>query len=352
MDRRQCLKRSLAVGAHLTLPAGLSGLAGCSPSSSTDPAYSAIDGRIMGTGYRVLLTSEPDAALPDDVLSTLQEVDVHMSTWRADSELARFNASVDMDWQPMSAVAMHVIAHAVQASEQSGGAFDATVGPLVDLWGFGPGATDTASNARPSLRALQQTRARIGHHNIEIDVGNRALRKRRPDAQLDLSGIAKGFAVDRVAQLLKRKAHANFLVNVGGELRARGGKLDGAPWRVAIERPGDGPREAQQVIALEDRAVATSGNYRHYFELGERRYSHVIDPRTGEPVDHSLASVTVVAATTMEADALSTTLMIMGLEQGMEFAETHGIAAQMITRHGTALHASPSPAFTELDLIA
>lgn len=365
MDRRSYLKSSLMIGGSLLLPPGVLALAGCS-GTGRETELAGFDGRIMGTGYSVRLGSVSkleviDRDMVDRIHAVLQDVDTHMSTWRDDSELSRFNVSRDSDWQPLSDATTRVIAHAIQTSVASDGAFDVSVGPLVDLWGFGAGGsaesvpgvraqTDAGalSGSKPERRAIRQTLAQVGHDAIDVDLDARAVRKRSESVQLDLSGIAKGHAVDRVSELLDAEGHDSYLVEIGGELRSRGRKPDGTAWRVAIERPEVGRRDVFKVIELEDRAIATSGDYRNFFDAGGQRYSHSIDPRTGRPVTHELASVSVVAESTMAADALSTALMVMGPDAGMAFAERHEVAAHMILKKGTALAERQSPAFDSL----
>ncbi len=179
-----------------------------------------------------------------------------------------------------------------------------------------------------------------------MDSSHGKVRKLRADAAVDLSGIAKGYGVDRVAQVLTARGESNFLVEVGGEILTRGARPGGAPWRVAIEQPVPGARRVQQLVDLHGRAIATSGDYRNYFEADERRYSHAIDPRTGRPVTHTLGSVSVVADTALEADAASTALMVMGPEQGPDWAAAHGIAALFLLRDGRSVRTVSSPAMS------
>lgn len=349
MNRRSFLKSSMMLGGGIALPAGALSLVGCSGTAST-PELAGFDGQVMGTGYSVRLGNTPATGLEQDVLAVLRDVDTHMSTWKADSELTRLNRSVDGDWQSMSPATTQVIAHALKTSEQTGGAFDATIGPLVDLWGFGAGSANAGeiSGHRPGVQAISQTLSRIGHENIEVDLAANAVRKLKSEVELDLSGIAKGHAVDRVAALLDSRGIESYLIEVGGELAARGRKPDGSAWRVAIEKPQIGSRDVFRVIDLENRAIATSGDYRNFFDDGGQRFSHAIDPRNGQAVQNGLASVSVVADSTMAADALSTSMMIMGADQAMTFAEKHGIAVQMILKSGTALSEQHSPAFAAL----
>lgn len=360
MDRRSYLKNSLALGGALLVPTGVLALVGCSR-SGTSPDLAGFNGRIMGTGYSVrlgntstaavtghagteVITAAEIEALAQAVHTVLQDVDTHMSTWRAESELSRLNDSADTDWQPLSEATVRVIDQALITGNASDGAFDVTIGPLVDLWGFGAGA-DTSGDRKPAAQAIQQHLAQVGHAAIEVNTATRAVRKHNRDARLDLSGIAKGHAVDRVAELLGSRGFENYLVEVGGELRARGQKPNGSLWKVAIERPIAGRREAYRALNLNNCAIATSGDYRNFFADGGQRYSHSIDPRTGQPVQHNLASVSVVAESTMAADALSTAMMVMGPDDAMALAKQHNIAAHLILKSGASLKEVYSPAF-------
>ncbi len=366
MDRRSYLKTTLALGGSLLLPTGVLALAGCTGTTRT-PELVGFDGKIMGTGYSVRLGNHQSGSdvldsvgvnlddLARQVQAVLQDVDTHMSTWRADSELTLFNNSGDGDWQAITPATTQVVSHALNASRDSHGAFDVTVGPLVDLWGFGAGETpgknpapDIGTARKPDNQAIRQSLARVGHESIEVDLDANAIRKNNPDARLDLSGIAKGHAVDRVTALLDEQGYDSYLVEVGGELKSKGRKPDGEIWKVAIERPLAGQRDVFRVVNLEDSAIATSGDYRNFFADGGQRYSHSIDPRTGMPVNHELASVSVVAASTMAADALSTGFMIMGPDEAMDFAQQHKIAAHLILKSGGSLKEVYSEAFESL----
>lgn len=360
MDRRSYLKTSLVVGGGLLLPAGVLALVGRSHIVK-HPELSGFDGKIMGTGYSVRLGRADDSAfkagnhsakeLAVVVHSVLQDVDAHMSTWRADSEVSVFNRSVDSDWQRMTPATTSVIAHALQTSDLSVGAFDVTVGPLIDLWGFGAGALKSlgqVSNVKPATKSIREVLAQVGYNAIDIDLDKYAVRKRNPNVQVDLSGIAKGHAVDRVASLLDDNGVESYLVEVGGELRSRGAKPDGSLWRVAIERPSVGPRDVFRILQLDNKAVATSGNYRNFFTENGQHYSHAIDPRTGQSVTHELASVSVVANTTMDADALSTAMMIMGPHEAFDFAEQNQIAAHFMLNSSVGLKEVYSSEFESL----
>lgn len=299
----------------------------------------------MGTYYRVHTRAPAAPGLQDRVFARLHAVDYYMSTWRDESELSQFNASTHTDWQPLSDFTLDVVAAAQAVSAATGGAFDATVGPLVDLWGFGA-ASAQAPGTPPDPAAWQRTRASTGYGLLELDRSRGAARKRHAEVRLDLSGIAKGFAVDRVAELLDAEGHQAYLVDVGGELRARGTKADNSPWTVGIENPSKRVREAYAALTLSDQSVATSGNYRHFVDVGDKRYSHIIDPRSGEPVNHELTSVTVLADSTLMADAWSTALMILGPTEGLRVANENGIAACLMALQGTEIDVQKSHAFT------
>lgn len=363
MDRRSYLKRGFGLVVGALLPPGVVALSGCSGTSVADAVVESFGGRTMGTGYSVQLgdaraVTDVDgvgavpahggtlAALQAELAGALEHVEARLSTYRPGSELSRLNASEDGDWQPLSAASARVLGAALDASAASDGAFDATVGPLVNLWGFGPEGTATSA---PAAGDVVRTLERVGSGNVELERadgnGGAAVRKRRPDAYLDLSGIAKGDAVDRLAGRLDARGHASYLVEIGGELRARGRKPDGSAWRVAIERPVAGRRAVYRVVELRDAAIATSGDYRNFFDAGGRRYSHSIDPRSGRPVAHELASVSVIASSTMTADALSTALMIMGPADGFDFAREHDLAAHFAVRSGAGLDELCTDAF-------
>ena len=300
----------------------------------------------MGTTYSVQLVDSPQtiepAALQDRVDDLLADINASMSTYDPGSELSRFNASSSTDWYGVSAELANVVAAAQGVAEASGGAFDITVGPLVNLWGFGPG---DSSGVPPSPEQVSAAKLRTGYGKLEVRLSPPALRKSEPDLYVDLSAIAKGYGVDRVAALLDAAGIENYLVEIGGELRARGLNFRRKPWRIAVERPDPAGRTVQQVVALGDAAMATSGDYRNFFESGGTRYSHTIDPATGRPVTHDLASVTVVGADAMHADALATALLVMGPDRGLQFAQASGLAALFISRTGTGFETHVTPAW-------
>jgi thiamine biosynthesis lipoprotein len=220
-----------------------------------------------------------------------------------------------------------VVKAALRISRLTQGAFDVTIGPVVNLWGFGP---QTAEEALPSDKAVKDALAKVGYERVHVRDTPPALRKERSDINIDLSAIAKGYGVDKIAQYLEAQGIGHYLVEIGGELRGKGLNPNGVPWRIAIEKPDPGQRVIERIIQISDRGVATSGDYRNFFEIAGQRYSHTMDPRTGRPVRHDLASVTVVSDTCMEADALATALLVMGPEQGFRFAQSQGIEAFFI----------------------
>ncbi len=336
------------------MPTGALALVGCQSKAAATNA-SGFSGSIMGTGYMVRLGEDAIAAsnssvddLARGVRAALVNVDSLMSTWRTDSDVSQFNARTNDEWVVMNPATTQVMQQALQISEQSNGAFDVTVGPLIDLWGFGAGSTSGTGKV-PLRRQIGQRLAQVGYQALEYNSNTGALRKHNPFAQVDLSGIAKGYAVDQVSEVLDAAGVSSYLVEIGGELKSRGSRGDGVAWRVAIERPSSKQqREAMRIVALEDAAIATSGDYRHFFMNAGARYSHSIDPRSGLPVNHGLASVTVVAANTMRADALSTALMIMGPDDAMSFAQEHGLAAHFVLRSGGAMEEVYSAQFESL----
>ncbi|MGB5833355.1 MAG: FAD:protein FMN transferase [Thiohalocapsa sp.] len=300
----------------------------------------------MGTTYSIQLVDLPRSltgpGVQQRVNAVLAGVNDLMSTYQADSELSRFNASPSTDWFPVSMELVSVVAEAQAISSASGGAFDVTVGPLVNLWGFGP---ELKADQLPTQVEIDAALARTGHDKLRMRFDPPSLRKDRPDLYVDLSGIAKGYGVDRVMDLLAREGIANALVEIGGEVYGHGQKPQGEPWQIAVERPEIDARRVFRVIPLRNLGMATSGDYRNFFQLGGRRYSHSIDPVTGRPVEHSLASVTVLAESTMRADAWATALLVLGPERGLALAKARGLAALMIGREGKDLSARSTAAF-------
>lgn len=301
-------------------------------------------GKTMGTTYHVTLAG--GATIDADDLQAaidrrLAEINQSMSTYIDDSELNQVNRAPVDQWVAISDELHDVLLLAMQVGWLSSGAFDVTVGPLVDLWGFGPGGY---REDVPAAAELAAARKMVGFQNLELDVGEPRLRKTQP-LRLDLSAIAKGYGVDEIAELLQQRGLNDFLVEIGGELRLSGQSPRGTPWRVAVEKPDGLPGQVQQAMLVTDAAVATSGDYRNYFEAQGRRFSHTIDPVAGTPVEHNLASVTVIADTAAYADALATALEVMGHEGALALAEQQGLAVYLIVRAGDGFEVYMSDAF-------
>jgi len=298
----------------------------------------------MGTGYRVTARCEM-AVAQAEIDAELDAVNAQMSTWLEDSELSRFNATAPDDWYRVSSALARVVATARQISAGSGGALDVTVAPLVNLWGFGP---DGRPAAPPSEAALAEARARTGWQALEVRLEPPALRKAQP-LTVDLSAVAKGHGVDRVARLLDDRHCPDYLVDIGGELRSRGASPRGQRWRVGVEVPDPGSLGAvQRVLALQDQGLATSGDYRNFIDFDIGRLSHTIDPRSGRPVTHGLASVTVAHESALLADGWATALLVLGPERGWALAREQGLAALFIERTADGFEERYTEAFEPL----
>lgn len=314
-------------------------------------------GNTMGTSWSVKVVALPGQTIsqtPNNKLSlgiqqTLDTIDQLMSTWRSDSELSRFNQTPKDHWIPLSNDTFSVLELALKIAEETAGSFDITVTPLVNLWGFGPSTlgADSRIDVVPDDRAIQRALSKVGYQQIHLDQNKQQIIK-RADRVIDLSAIAKGYAVDKVAAYLDGQGFEHYLVEVGGEVRAQGKKSDGAQWTIAIESPLIDQRRVHHSLKLIDAAVATSGDYRNYFETNGKRYSHTIDPTTGRPINHTLASVTVVAKTAAQADAYATALMVMGLDNGIRFAEKNNIAAYFIFKQAGEFTTSETSQFSLL----
>lgn len=347
MPRRTALPPALIL--CLLIPLML--LGGCSdpgePQNREVPV-TRVEGRIFGTFYQVSVAGElPEErreSLHEAVRGVLAKVDQGMSTYRDDSDLMRLNSSTPGDWVNLPEGVIDVLQAADDLSERTEGAFDTTIGGLVNLWSFGPEARPTEVPADATIEArLEQ----VGHGNLEINPeANRA--RRMTDLFVDLSAIAKGEAVDRVSALLEERGHENHLVNIGGDLLTSGRKAQNTPWRIGIEVPRDGPQSPRHILPLEDMSLATSGDYRNYFEVDGQRYSHTIDPRNGRPVTHSLASVSVFHPSNRRADALATAFMVMGVAQTLEYARTHDVAVLVIEHQDDRFQTRVSPALEQM----
>ncbi len=300
----------------------------------------------MGTVWHVSYVpgaSAPDAQeLQRGIESELALVDQSMSTYRSDSEISRFNALAIREWFKPSVDFIRVMSAALDVGSKSEGAYDITVSPLVDLWGFGPNGM---SGVTPDEEDIARIRARVGQQNIELDEMRYRVRKNDYLA-VDFSSLAKGYAVDLVADWLTARGIEQYMVEVGGEMRLSGLSARGDLWRIAIEQPDSSERTVATTLQLTDVALATSGDYRNYFEVNGKRYSHSIDPRTGYPVAHDLVSVTVIHPSCMVADAWATALTVLGAERAMAVAQAQGLAVYFIRRVGGGFEHSHTPLFS------
>lgn len=324
-------------------------LAGCGQTGG--PAEALVNGEAMGTTYSVKLRlpaaidASTQSAIEDAVAAEIDLVNQKMSTYLDSSELSRLNQRTEPGAMKVSPETLEVFLEAQRIGELTGGVFDVTVGPLVNAWGFGP------EDRRADLSAAEiaELQALTGWERIRIDAAAGTISKDQPGVYCDLSAIAKGYAVDRVSEALERLGYGDHMVELGGEIRVRGVNLVGEPWRIAVEKPAPlGGRAVQRVLPLEDLSMATSGDYRNYFEKDGRRYSHEIDPRTGRPIEHRTASVSVLHPRCATADAWATALIVMGDEDGYAKAVEQELAVVFLVRDGEAFVEKTTPAFDSL----
>ena len=345
VDQRQSVKTRLAFLASFLLAVLVLVLVAC---GAADPEWDTqiLRGETMGTSYQVTLVAEPGWNWPlsqeevqSQLNSKLRQINQWMSTYIDDSALMRFNRTPQGQWETLPEPLMEVLQISRSVSERSDGAFDITVAPLVNLWGFGPQAQPEQV---PDDETLLASLANLGFQHLELS-GNRARRLR--DISLDLSGVAKGYGVDYLGRWLEQQGYRNYLVEIGGEVRLSGVSPRGGAWRIGVEQPNLLHREGRKTLELSDIAMATSGDYRNYYERDGKRYSHTIDPRTGRPIEHSLASVTVLADTAAEADAWATALNVLGPKKGMVIAQREKLPVYMVVREGESYTDRYSDAF-------
>ncbi|MGF6591131.1 FAD:protein FMN transferase [Pseudomonas sp. 2835] len=329
------MRKAVLIGALL-------GLAGCGQGDTLER----ISGPTMGSSYTVQYVRTPQGPAPEqvkrEVERVLEGVDRRFSTYRSDSLTEAFNRLPANSCQSMPADVLELVRVGEQLALQSDGAFDLTVEPLLDLWGFGP---QSRMEKVPDAQALAATRQRVGHGHLRI-VGEQLCKD--ASVEVDFNSIAAGHAVDLLVERLKALGIADLLVEATGELKAVGHKADGSAWKVALELPREDRKIAQHVLAVDGFGVSTSGDYRNYFEENGQRYSHTFDARLGKPVKHDLASVTVFDRSTLMADGYSTLLLILGPERGWEFAQRHGIAAVFVTRVADGFVSRSTPGFAQV----
>jgi len=343
---------------------------------ATQPRMKQFEGKTMGTTYHVSYVGtfffDSLDEISNRVHEVLNDVDWRMSTYREDSELMRFNRSPLTTAFKVSSDIVDLVKQSQRISAMSDGAYDVTVGPLVNLWGFGPNGHDSEENALgrlpereirdvkvsklhewmlknypaevPSQEAIDQVRERVGYQYVVADSANSTLVRNKP-VYVDLSSIAKGYGVDQVAQTLNDENIANFMIEVGGEVRVNGSKPDGSQWLIAIRGPDLARGHPPTIVTLDDKALATSGDYLNFFEVDGRRYAHTINPLTGYPEDSGLAEVAVISEKAAEADALATMFMVLGYKKGLYLANREGIAAYFTYRSEKGFDSVASNAF-------
>lgn len=316
------------------------------------PEVRSLDGQTMGTTWSVsFISADADATmLRTGIQQRLDEIVAQMSPWESDSDISRYNRASAGTWHEIPVEFHLVLSHALALAKDTAGAYDPTVGPLVNLWGFGP---DGQRREPPDDASIAEARARTGWQRVELDHAQSRIFQ-PGGVSLDFSSIAPGFALDQIADFLDASGVHDYLIETGGELRASGSRGSGKPWQVAIERPidsdaADGSIKTEHVVGLSGRSMGSSGDYRHFFKDGGQRYSHRIDPRSGRPVLNDVASVTVVARDGVSADPLATALSILGVEEGMRYAQEHDLAVLFIVRNGEATFEEfMTPAFSTL----
>ena len=334
--------------AAIVLIVGLVGVVACSGGGRE---LIEIRGTAMGTAWLVkVVTAGPDVGTKHAVRRLTEEqldlVNTRMSRYLATSEVSTFNASSETTPFRVSPETTEVIRHALEIGAITGGALDVTVAPLVDAWGFGPQGEPLEVPSEADMERLLGT---TGLDLLRLDPSVPAISKRVPELRIDLSALAKGYAVDRVAEALFKAGHADFLVEIGGEVRVHGHNLSGVAWRLGVERPQVDGRAIHTVVSLTDGSLATSGDYRLYIELDDRRISHIIDPRNGKPIEHRPASVSVIDQLCVRADAYATALLVLGPSEGMRLAKEAGLAVLFLTQEdGGRIIELSSPKFDQL----
>lgn len=325
-------------------------IAGCDNSSAPSASTSAatvLEGKTMGTFWRVSvinLDNEKSEALRKKVQAQLDADDMLLSTWKNDSALMQFNHSASLSPWPVSEAMADIVTESLRVGAKTQGAMDITVGPLVNLWGFGP---DKQPVKTPDQAQIEAAKARTGLQHLKVinQSGSQYLQKDITGLFVDLSTVGEGYAADHLARLMEHEGISRYLVSVGGALVSRGMNADGKPWRVAIQKPTDRENAVQAIVDINGHGISTSGSYRNYYELDGKRISHVIDPQTGRPIEHKLVSVTVIAPTALEADAWDTGLMVLGTEKAKQVVREQGLAVYMIFKEGDSFKTWTSPQF-------
>ncbi|WP_428943563.1 FAD:protein FMN transferase ApbE [Pantoea sp. FN060301] len=323
-------------------------LAGCdNHNQSSHDAALVMEGRTMGTFWRVSLAGvapERKEALQKAIQARLDADDQELSTWKTDSAISRFNQYHGTGPQPVSDNMADIVTMSLRIGRETDGAMDITVGPLVNLWGFGP---DRQPVKTPTQAQIDAAKALTGYRHLWVtNRGEGAwLQKDLPDLYVDLSTMGEGFATDHLARLMEDEGINSYLVSVGGAVLTRGHNATGQPWKVAIQKPTDKENAVQAVVDLQGHGISTSGSYRNYYELEGKRISHVIDPATGRPIQHRLVSATVIATTALEADGWDTGLMVLGEEKARALALREKLAVYLIMKKDDGFTTWMSPQF-------
>ncbi|MBF7981064.1 MULTISPECIES: FAD:protein FMN transferase ApbE [Rahnella] len=322
-------------------------LSACDGGASDAKDALVIEGKTMGTFYRVSLAGvdkNREAALREQIEAQLKEDDHELSTYKEDSVLSRFNQYQGNVPQPVSTGMADAVVTSMRIGQLTGGAMDITVGPLVNLWGFGP---DKQPVKMPTPEQIADARQRTGLQHLKViqQSDGQYLQKDLQGMYVDLSTVGEGYATDHLARLIEGNGISNYLVSVGGAVVSRGHNPKGNPWQVAIQKPTDKETAVQAIVDLQGMGISTSGSYRNYYELNGKRLSHIIDPATGSPITHKLVSATVIAPTALEADGWDTGLMVLGTHKALALAEKEHLAVYLITKEGDTFKTYMSPQF-------
>lgn len=317
------------------------------PAKTHATEVTVLEGKTMGTFWRASIPgidAKRSAELKEKIQTQLDTDDQLLSTYKKDSALMRFNDSQSLTPWPVSEAMADIVTTSLRIGAKTDGAMDITVGPLVNLWGFGP---EQQPVQIPSQEQIDAMKAKTGLQHLTVinQYHQQYLQKDLPDLYVDLSTVGEGYAADHLARLMEQEGISRYLVSVGGALNSRGMNGAGQPWRVAIQKPTDKENAVQAVVDINGHGISTSGSYRNYYELDGKRLSHVIDPQTGRPIEHNLVSVTVIAPTALEADAWDTGLMVLGPEKAKEVVRREGLAVYMITKEGDNFKTWMSPQF-------
>jgi len=322
--------------------------------ASARPAIITVSGKAMGGTWSVKVRQLPPKQTQEQlqamVAAALERVEGQMSTYRPGSALSQFNKHRGTDWFSVPAELAGVVDEAQRVSEQSGGAFDVTIGTLVNLWGFGPEISGLGKGQVPAEEDIAAARSHVGYARLHVQLSPPALRKDDPEIFVDLGGIGKGYAAGQMAVALDAAGLKDYLITFDNEVRARGVSDQHRAWHAALELPKSDSRRMTREFELHDEAISSSGDYRTFFQLGGHRYCHEIDPRTGRPIAHAMASVSVAHASSTYADAISTALIVLGPKEGEALAKQLNLKAIWVNRGQSRFETKWTPAFEPLIL--